>query len=148
MECLRFEVMFVKQETDDEAIEVDSEIDHWSVERALGGDEGGGKCRKLGIRHPPFYTWWLKYGSMAVSDARKLMGSGEGNAKSKKLLPESMPDVLTLPEILAIDFQRLGRGSCRDLGRPVWSGTLRPSRVCYGTISELLRLSREERLGV
>ena len=41
---------------------------------------------------------------MAVSDARKLKGLEEENAKLKKLLAEQMLDVATLKEMLANKF--------------------------------------------
>jgi len=58
-------------------------------------------CRKHGISDATFYTWRSKYGGMEVSDARKLKGLEEENAKLKKLLAESMLDVSTLREMLA-----------------------------------------------
>ena len=47
-------------------------------------------CRKHGISDATFYTWRSKYGGMEVSDARKLKGLEEENAKLKKLLAEQM----------------------------------------------------------
>ncbi len=41
---------------------------------------------------------------MEVSDARKLKGLEDENARLKKLLAESMLDVSTLREMLAINF--------------------------------------------
>ncbi len=61
-------------------------------------------CRKHGISDATFYTWRSKYGGMEVSDARKLKGLEEENAKLKKLLAESMLDVSTLREMLAKNF--------------------------------------------
>jgi len=58
-------------------------------------------CRKHGISDATFYTWRSKYGGMEVSDARKLKGLEEENARLKKLLAESMLDVSTLKEMLA-----------------------------------------------
>ena len=58
-------------------------------------------CRKHGISDATFYTWRSKYGGMAVSDAKRLKGLEEENAKLKKLLAESMLDVSTLREMLA-----------------------------------------------
>ena len=60
-------------------------------------------CRKHGISDATFYTWRSKYAGMEVSDARKLKGLGEENAKLKKLL-ESMLDVSTLKDMLAKNF--------------------------------------------
>ena len=47
---------------------------------------------------------------MEVSDARKLKGLDEENAKLKKPLAESMLDVSTLKDMLAKNFRRLARG--------------------------------------
>ena len=55
-------------------------------------------CRKHGISDATFYTWRSKYGGMEVSDARKLKGLEEENARLKKLLAESMLDVLCTAE--------------------------------------------------
>ena len=61
-------------------------------------------CRKHGISDATFYTWRSKYGGMEVSDARKLKGLEEENARLKKLLAESMLDVSTLKDLLAKNF--------------------------------------------
>jgi putative transposase len=61
-------------------------------------------CRKHGISDATFYTWRSKYGGMEVSDARKLKGLEDENAKLKKLLAESMLDVSALKEMLAKNF--------------------------------------------
>jgi putative transposase len=45
-----------------------------------------------------------EYGGMEVSDARKLKGLEEENAKLKKLLAEQMLDVAALKEMLAKNF--------------------------------------------
>ena len=61
-------------------------------------------CRKHGISEATFYTWRSKYGGMEVSDAKRLKGLEEENAKLKKLLAELMLDVSTLREMLAKNF--------------------------------------------
>jgi putative transposase len=61
-------------------------------------------CRKHGISDATFYTWRSKYGGMEVSEAKRLKGLEEENAKLKKLLAESMLDVSTLREMLAKNF--------------------------------------------
>ena len=58
-------------------------------------------CRKHGVSEATFYAWRSKYGGMQVSDARKLKGLEEENARLKRLLAESMLDVSTLREMLA-----------------------------------------------
>ena len=67
-------------------------------------EEASGLCRKHGISDATFYTWRSKYGGMEVSDARKLKGPEEENAKLKKPLAESMLDVSTLKDMLAKNF--------------------------------------------
>ena len=61
-------------------------------------------CRKHGISEATFYTWRSKYGGMEVSDAKRLKGLEDENAKLKKLLAESVLDVSTLREMLAKNF--------------------------------------------
>jgi putative transposase len=61
-------------------------------------------CRRHGISEATFYAWRSKYGGMEVSDAKRLKGLEEENAKLKKLLAESMLDVSTLREMLAKNF--------------------------------------------
>ena len=56
-------------------------------------------CRKHGISEATFYTWRSKYGGMEVSDARKLKGLEEENAKLKKLLAEAMLDNAVLKDV-------------------------------------------------
>lgn len=51
-----------------------------------------GLCRKHNISDVTFYTWRKKYGGMEVSEARRLKGLEQENAKLKKLLAESMLD--------------------------------------------------------
>ena len=61
-------------------------------------------CRKHGISDATFYKWRSKYGGMEVSDAKRLRGLEEENARLKKLLAESMLDVSTLREMVAKNF--------------------------------------------
>jgi putative transposase len=64
----------------------------------------GALCRKHGISDATLYKWRTKYGGMEVSDTRKMKALAEENARLKKLLAESMPDVSTLHEMLARNF--------------------------------------------
>jgi len=68
------------------------------------GATATGLCRKHGISDATFYTWRSEYGGMEISDARKLKGLEEENAKLKRLLEEQMLDVATLKEMLAKNF--------------------------------------------
>ena len=58
-------------------------------------------CRKHGMSSAAYYAWKSKYGGLELSEARRLRGLEEENAKLKKLLAESMLDVSTLREMLA-----------------------------------------------
>ena len=58
-------------------------------------------CRKHGMSSATFYAWKAKYGGMDVSDARRLKGLEDENAKLKKLLADSMLDNAALKDLLA-----------------------------------------------
>ncbi len=68
------------------------------------GAKAADLCRKHGISDATFYTWRSKYGGMEVSDARKLKGLEEENAKLKRLLAGQMLDVATPKEMMAKNF--------------------------------------------
>lgn len=57
-------------------------------------------CRRHGISDATFYKWRSKYGGMEVSDAKRLRGLEEENAKLKQLLADAMLDVSTLKDML------------------------------------------------
>src|SRR3981189_241102 len=56
------------------------------------GSKTGDVCRKYGISSATFYKWKAKYGGLDVSEARRLKGLTDENAKLKKLLAEAMLD--------------------------------------------------------
>jgi len=56
-------------------------------------------CRKHGISTASFYKYKSKFGGMEVSDARKLKGLEDENAKLKKLLAEQMLDNAMLKDV-------------------------------------------------
>jgi putative transposase len=56
-------------------------------------------CRKHGISSATFYKWKAKFGGLEVSDARRLRGLEEENAKLKKLLAEAMLDNAILKDV-------------------------------------------------
>jgi putative transposase len=58
-------------------------------------------CRKHGMSSATFYAWKAKYGGMDVSDARRLKGLEDENAKLKKLLADAMLDNAALKDLLA-----------------------------------------------
>ena len=49
-------------------------------------------CRKHGLSSPTFYKWKAKYGGMDVSEAKRLRGLEDENARLKRLLAEAMLD--------------------------------------------------------
>ena len=61
-------------------------------------------CRMHGISDATFYKWRSKYGSMEVSDARRLKALAAENAKLKKIFAGQMLDVATLKEMLGKNF--------------------------------------------
>ena len=57
-------------------------------------------CRKHGISHASFYKLKAKYGGMDVSDAQRLKQLEEENAKLKRLVADTMLDVVVLKDLL------------------------------------------------
>ena len=57
-------------------------------------------CRKHGISPASFYKLKAKYGGMEVSDARRLKQLEDENAKLKRLVAETMLDVVVLKDLL------------------------------------------------
>ena len=58
-------------------------------------------CRKHGVSSATFYKWKAKYGGLDVSDAKRLKGLEDENAKLKRLLADAMLDKVGLKELLA-----------------------------------------------
>ena len=56
-------------------------------------------CRKHGISSATFFKWKAKFGGMEVSDARKLKALEDENRKLKKLLAETMLDLVMLKDL-------------------------------------------------
>ena len=56
-------------------------------------------CRQHGISSATFYKWKAKFGGMDVSDAKRLRALEDENAKLKKLLAETMLDMVMLKDI-------------------------------------------------
>ena len=48
-----------------------------------------------------FYAWKARFGGMEVSDARRLKGLEDENAKLKRLLADAMLDNAALKDLLA-----------------------------------------------
>jgi putative transposase len=61
-------------------------------------------CRKHGISTATFYAWKAKYGGMDVSEAKRLKGLEDENAKLKRLLADAMLDNVALKDLLSKKF--------------------------------------------
>ena len=57
-------------------------------------------CRKHGISPASFYKRKAKYGRMEVSDARHLKQLEDENTKLKRLVADTMLDVVVLKDLL------------------------------------------------
>ena len=57
-------------------------------------------CRKRGISPASFYNLKARYGGMDVSDARRLKQLEEENVKLKRLVADTMLDVVVLKDLL------------------------------------------------
>ena len=58
-------------------------------------------CRKHGVSDATVYMWKAKYGGMDVSEAKRLKGLEDENAKLKKLLAEQMLDLAAMKDLVA-----------------------------------------------
>ena len=70
----------------------------------LAEHEAGAKCadlcRKHGMSEGTFYNWKAKFGGMTVSEAKRLKGLEDENAKLKRLVADVMLDNVVLKELL------------------------------------------------
>ena len=57
-------------------------------------------CRKHGVSDASVYKWKAKYGGMDVSEAKRLRGLEDENARLKRLLAEAMLDNAALKKLL------------------------------------------------
>ena len=57
-------------------------------------------CRKHGVSDASIYKWKAKFGGMDVSEARRLKGLEDENAKLKRLLADAMLDNAALKDLL------------------------------------------------
>jgi putative transposase len=86
-------------------------------------------CRRHGMSDATFYEWKSKYGSLEVSEAKRLRAIEEENTKLKRLLAEAMLDNAALKDLLGKKWPRrhesylrsgspaLSSGSARERGR-------------------------------
>lgn len=57
-------------------------------------------CRKLGISEATFYNWKKKYGTLGVSELRKLKELEEENSRLKKIVADLSLDKQMLQDVL------------------------------------------------
>jgi putative transposase len=57
-------------------------------------------CRKHGVSDATVYKWKAKYGGMDVSEAKRLKGLEDENARLKRLLTDAMLDNAALKALL------------------------------------------------
>jgi putative transposase len=57
-------------------------------------------CRKLGISDATFYNWKKKYGSLGVSELRKLKELEDENSRLKKIVADLSLDKQMLQDVL------------------------------------------------
>ncbi len=57
-------------------------------------------CRKYGVSDATVYKWKAKYGGMDVSEAKRLKGLEDENARLKRLLADAMLDNAALKDLL------------------------------------------------
>ena len=58
-------------------------------------------CRRHGISQATFYNWKAKFGGLEVSEAKRLKGLEDENARLKKLLADAMLDNAALKDLLS-----------------------------------------------
>jgi putative transposase len=58
-------------------------------------------CRKHGISQATFYNWKAKFGGLEVSEAKRLKGLEDENARLKKLLADAILDNAALKDLLS-----------------------------------------------
>ena len=77
-------------------------------------------CRKHGMSSATFYAWKSKYGGLELSEAKRLRGLEEENAKLKRLLAEVMLDNAGLKDLLGKngDACREARSGRAPSGQP------------------------------
>jgi putative transposase len=61
-------------------------------------------CRRMGISDATFYNWRKKFGSMGVSEIRRLKALEEENRQLKKLVADLSLDKHMLQDVLSKKF--------------------------------------------
>jgi putative transposase len=106
------------------------------LNEAAGGAAAVEVCRRHGISETTFYRWKVKFGGLAVSDAKRLRQLEDEDRRLKKLLAEAVLDVAALKDLLAKMYgpPRLARlkmmieVALHRCIRPLASGLILPAR--------------------
>lgn len=70
-------------------------------------------CRKLGISDATFYNWKKKYGTLGVSELRKLKELEEENSRLKQIVADLSLDKQMLQDVLKKMLEvKAAPGSC------------------------------------
>ena len=81
-----------KRFTDEQIIGILKEADAGAVVADL--------CRRHGMSSATFYAWKSKYGGLELSEARRLRGLEEENARLKKLVADLSLDKVMLQDVV------------------------------------------------
>ncbi len=58
-------------------------------------------CRKYGISQVTFYKWRSKFGSMSISEAKRLRELEKENMKLKTMLADSFLEIRAIKDVLS-----------------------------------------------
>lgn len=70
-------------------------------EAEQGGKSVGEVCRSHGVSEPSFYRWRHKYGTMEVSDVRRLRDLERENARLKRIVAERDLEIDAMKDLLS-----------------------------------------------
>ena len=70
------------------------------LREAEAGAKTADLARKHGVSEATLYNWKAKYGGMDVSEAKRLRGLEDENARLKRLLADAMLDNAALKDLL------------------------------------------------
>jgi putative transposase len=71
------------------------------LKEAEAGSKPADLARRHGVSEATIYNWKSKYGGLEVSEARRLKGLEDENAKLKRLLADAMLDQAALKDLLS-----------------------------------------------
>jgi len=71
------------------------------LQQAAAGAKTAELCRQQGISETTFYKWKAKFSGLMLSEAKRLKGLEQENARLKHLLADAMLDIKALKELPA-----------------------------------------------